>query len=162
VYLSCFFYKITKFVRWHNISAWGVTIMEPFRTNETLRHSKLMKLLMLTYFKANETNIKKTLMKTRISRRKAHDCWMVVKCSKIVYFNRLHLSDTVKITFSILKYAEFFPSDDNKNIFYLSYVNRRPSIFFKVLPPRKNLIADTLFVFWRFGFKLRPGDRLSW
>jgi hypothetical protein len=161
VSLSCFFYKITKFVRWHKISAWGVTSMDPFRTNETVQHSKLMKMPMLAYFKANLTNIKKTLM-TRISRRKAHDCWMVMKCSKAVNFNRLHLSDTVKITFSILIYAEFFPSDDNKNIFCLSYVNRRPSIFFKVLCPRRNLIADTLFVFGRSGFKLRPGDRLSW
>jgi len=75
----------------------------------------------------------------------------------------IYLSDTVNITLSILEYVEFSPSDDNINIFYSTYVKCRPSIFFKVLHPRRNLIAhatETLFVFGTFRFKLRPGDRI--
>jgi hypothetical protein len=89
---------------------------------------------------------------------------MVIKFSKdVVNFHRLHLSDTVNITLSILEYVEFSPSDDNINIFYSTYVKCRPSIFFKVLHPKRNLIAhatETLFPFRAFGFKLRSGDRL--
>jgi len=47
---------------------------------------------------------------------------MVIKSSKDVNFNGLHLSDTVNMALSILEFVQFFSSDENINIFYLAYV----------------------------------------